>query len=72
MAQWYKNIVVTRFISVVKDDESAVFFKTIEKKIEEICQVIKHNHSYEIPAIIKIAAEAETVFFQWIKEASKS
>jgi len=53
---------------VNKDDELVVIFKTIKNNFDKICKQIKSNHSYKIPAIIQIAAEAESDFDFWIKQ----
>ncbi|QCT94066.1 divalent-cation tolerance protein CutA [Caminibacter mediatlanticus TB-2] len=53
-----------------EDNECMLFIKTA-REFEEIKNIIKKIHSYELPEIIKINIEGEEEYIEWIKRFSK-
>jgi len=56
---WWKN-------KIQDEKEEVIIAKTIEKNYEKIKQEVKKLHSYDIPCIIKISAEANKEYNDWI------
>ena len=48
-----------------------VIAKTIDKNYNKIKKEVKKVHSYEIPCILKIKAEANKTYNNWIKKEIK-
>jgi len=61
---WWKN-------KIVNDDENVIIAKTLIKNYEKIKQEVEKLHSYEVPCIIKIDAEANESYDKWVKEEIK-
>ena len=57
---------------LVEDNEFVLLLKTILDSYKELEKEIKKLHSYEVPAIIKITAEASDEYITWIKKNTKS
>lgn len=53
------------------ETECQLIVKTLEKHYEEIVKEIEKIHSYSIPCIIKIKAEANNKYFNWLKNEVK-
>lgn len=63
---WWKGKIVT-------DTETAVIFKTIKGNVSEIIQIIKREHSYEIPGVVFFPIEdGNPDFLKWISKATKN
>jgi periplasmic divalent cation tolerance protein len=52
-------------------DEISVFLKTREENWEKVKSEVKEIHPYEIPCIIKIKAEANKAYEDWVKKQTK-
>ncbi|MBW2976613.1 divalent-cation tolerance protein CutA [Candidatus Woesearchaeota archaeon] len=50
------------------EKEFAITAKTVEKNYEKVKEEVKKLHSYEIPCIIKIDAEANREYAEWVRE----
>jgi periplasmic divalent cation tolerance protein len=61
---WWKN-------KIVNDDENVIIAKTLAKNYEKIKQEVSKLHSYEVPCILKIDAEANESYDKWVKEEIK-
>ena len=55
---WEKNI--------IKENETVSLMKFDKTKIEEVEKRIKELHSYEVPCIMRIPANANIEFEKWI------
>lgn len=53
---------------MIEDFEKVIVAKTVEGKVEEASKMIKEMHSYDVPAIIKINADANPEYENWLKE----
>jgi|SRR3990167_2287093 len=50
---------------IIKDNESVVIAKTKDKNFKRIVAEVKRIHSYQIPCILKIDAEANKDYERW-------
>ena len=48
--------------------ESVILAKTTEKNYERIKKEVKKIHSYDVPCILKIDAEADESYDEWVKK----
>ena len=55
---WWKN-------KIVNDKEFVMIAKTTEKNFNILKKEVKKMHSYEIPAILKIKADANKEYLKW-------
>ena len=62
---WWKE-------KIENSTEFIVFAKTSEEKAEKAERIIKKNHPYDLPAIIKIKAEANQEYENWIKKETEA
>jgi periplasmic divalent cation tolerance protein len=53
---------------LVEDNEVVLILKTSTDGYVDLEKEVKKLHSYDIPAIIKINAEANSEFENWVKE----
>ena len=53
------------------EKEYVIMAKTKEKNFEKIKKEVERIHSYDIPCILKIDAEANESFDKWVNEAVK-
>jgi periplasmic divalent cation tolerance protein len=53
---------------IKKDKEYVVIAKTAEENYNKVKEEVKKIHSYEIPCILKIKAEANSAYHKWIEE----
>ncbi len=58
---WWEN-------KLQEDNEVVIIAKTKEENYEKVKEAIKKIHSYEIPCILKIRAEANEEYNKWINE----
>ncbi len=58
---WWEN-------KIVDDKEIVILAKTTEKNFEKLIKEVKKIHSYEIPAILKIKADADMDYLRWVKK----
>ena len=58
--------------TLVEDNEFVLIFKTLLNKYKELEKNIKKLHSYKLPAIIKINAESNREYENWISENTKN
>ena len=52
--------------------ESVMIIKTVDENFDKVKEEIKKLHSYELPAIIKINAEASDEFTKWASDGCKN
>ncbi len=53
------------------DNEVVIITKTKEENYEKVKQAVKKLHSYDVPCILKIKAEANEEYNKWVdKETS--
>ncbi len=60
---WWKGEIVNtiEFVSIVKSKVSC--WDALQEKVEEM-------HSYEIPCIVKMGAEANPLYREWVREST--
>ena len=51
---------------ITDDGENVLIVKTLEKNYEKIKSEAKKIHSYTIPCILKIEAEANKAYYDWL------
>lgn len=56
---------------IQEDNEVVVIAKTLEKNYNKIKEEVKKIHSYDVPCILKIDAEANESYDKWVKEEVK-
>lgn len=56
---------------VENSKEVVAIVKTVEKNWEKIKKEVKKIHSYKIPCIIKIKAEANKEYEKWVESETK-
>jgi len=56
---------------IEKAKEFVLIGKTIEKKYEKIKKEVEKIHPYEIPCVLKIKAEANKKYLNWLKSEIK-
>lgn len=61
---WWKD-------KIEETEEYAVIAKTIDENYEKIKKEIKKIHSYEVPCIMKINADVNEEYGNWIKKETK-
>ncbi len=61
---WWKN-------KIVNDKEFVMIAKTTEKNFNILKKEVKKMHSYEIPAILKIKADANKEYLKWANKEIK-
>lgn len=52
---------------IVKSQECILIVKTMEDNFDEISQLVKKVHSYQVPCITKIPIQADSKFFEWLQ-----
>lgn len=56
-----------------RTEEVVAIFKTRASLADDVRQAVRNNHSYEVPAIVVIAAESvDRDYFGWILEQTKA
>lgn len=56
----------------MKDDQEIVLIcKSAEDRFEDIKKTVQENHSYDVPCITKLDAEANDSFSRWVKEQTR-
>jgi len=61
---WWKN-------KIASGKEFVIIAKTTEKNFKTIEKEVKKTHSYEIPAILKIKADANDDYMAWVMKETK-
>ncbi len=61
---WWKE-------KIQDDKEFVIIAKTLEKNYKKIKEEVKKLHSYQIPCILKINAEANESYEKWVNEEVK-
>ena len=51
---------------IVEDKEVILIVKSVENKFDEIKKEVAQIHSYDIPCIVKISADANQKYFDWV------
>jgi len=57
--------------TIVDEKEVVIIAKTLEKNYPKIKQEVKRKHSYDVPCILKIDAEANESYDKWVNEEVK-
>ena len=58
---WWKG-------KIEKDNEIVLLAKTTEDKYDSVVKEVKKIHSYDIPCIMKLKADCNKEYDNWIKE----
>jgi periplasmic divalent cation tolerance protein len=53
---------------IERKEEIIGFLKTTEEKFVEVREMIRKLHSYDVPCILKIPAEAERNYREWVEK----
>lgn len=61
---WWKG-------KIESQKETVILAKTLEKNFVKIQEEVSRLHSYEIPCILKIGAEANDSYDKWVKRTLK-
>jgi len=61
---WWKD-------KIVNDKEFVIIAKTTEKNFKILEKEVKKIHSYEIPAILRIKADANKDYLKWVKKETE-
>ena len=61
---WWNN-------KIEDEKEFVIIAKTLDKSYEKIKEEVKKLHSYDVPCILKINAEASESYDKWVKEEVK-
>jgi|TARA_B100001971_G_C17806409_1_gene341852 periplasmic divalent cation tolerance protein len=61
---WWNN-------KIEDEKEFVIIAKTLDKSYEKIKEEVKKLHSYDVPCILKINAEASESYDKWVKESVK-
>ena len=56
---------------IVEEKEVVIIAKTLEKNYARIIEEVRKIHSYQIPCILKIKAEANKDYNKWAEEEIK-
>lgn len=56
---------------IAKGMESAVIAKTVSKKFKKIIKEVRKIHSYEVPCILRIEADANDDYERWALNETK-
>jgi|TARA_Y100000310_G_scaffold284075_1_gene306542 periplasmic divalent cation tolerance protein len=56
---------------IADEKETVIIAKTLEKNYRKIKQEVQKLHSYDIPCILKINAEANETYDKWVNEEVK-
>ena len=51
---------------ITGDNEHVLLCKTLEEKYDSVRSEVKKTHSYEIPCVLKISAEADQEYLKWV------
>jgi periplasmic divalent cation tolerance protein len=60
---WWDN-------KIQEDKEVVIIAKTKEENFDKVKQAVKQLHSYDIPCILKIKAEANKEYDNWVNRES--
>ena len=63
MYRWKKKI--------VNEAENVIIAKTNDKNFDKVVSEVKKMHSYKIPCILKINAEANKEYGDWVEKEMK-
>jgi len=61
---WWNN-------KIEDEKEFVIIAKTLDKNYEKIKEEVSKLHSYDVPCILKIDAEANESYAQWVNEVVK-
>jgi periplasmic divalent cation tolerance protein len=53
---------------VEDEKEFVIIAKTLEKNYEKVKEEVKRIHSYDVPCVLKIDAEANESYSKWVSE----
>jgi len=56
---------------IQNEKETVIIAKTLEKNFEKIKEEVAKIHSYDVPCILKIDAEANESYDTWVNEEVK-
>lgn len=52
-------------------DEVQLLLKTAEARLGDLCDVVAELHSYELPELLVLSADAENAYGRWIASTVK-
>ena len=55
--------------ALTEDREVVTLFKTVNEKVSLLENYVKSNHEYEVPAIIRVPAKADSAYGRWMSDA---
>ena len=61
---WWNN-------KIEDEKEFVIIAKTLDKSYEKIKEEVSKLHSYDVPCVLKINAEASESYDKWVKESVK-
>lgn len=56
---------------IVEDKESVIIAKTSSKKYKKVQEEVRKTHSYQIPCILRIDADANKDYQRWMNKEIK-
>ena len=56
---------------IEEDKEFVLIAKTLDERFNKVKEEIKAIHSYSTPCILKIGADANAEFLEWVKEETQ-
>lgn len=57
--------------SIAKEKEFVLIAKTVPKNFEKVIKEVEKLHPYSIPCILRISANSNKKFFEWLKNEIK-
>ena len=55
--------------ALTEDHEVVTLFKTVNEKANLLEDYVKLHHEYEVPAIIRVPAKADSAYGRWMNDA---
>ncbi len=53
-----------------EDNEFVLLLKTVDENFDKVKEEVEKIHSYEVPCILKINAEANEEYMDWVKKST--
>ena len=55
--------------ALTEDNEVVTLFKTVNEKVSLLENYVKSHHEYDVPAIIRVPAKADSAYGRWMNDA---
>ena len=55
--------------ALTQDSEVLTLFKTVNEKVSLLENYVKSHHEYDVPAIIRVPAKADSAYGRWMNDA---